>query len=57
MVKEVDALGGAMAAATDEAGIPPHISLPDAAPGLVELWPLIQPAERREIEPGVIARA
>ncbi|MDP1604841.1 MAG: 3'-5' exonuclease, partial [Legionella sp.] len=25
-------------------------SLPDAAPGLVELWPLIAPAERREIE-------
>jgi ATP-dependent helicase/nuclease subunit A len=35
---------------TDEAGIPPHISLPDAAPGLVELWPLIAPAERKEIE-------
>ena len=35
---------------TDTAGIPPHISLPDAAPGLVELWPLIAPAERREIE-------
>jgi len=34
----------------DEAGVPPHISLPDAAPGLVELWPLIAPAERREIE-------
>ena len=35
---------------TDEAGAPPHISLPDAAPGLVELWPLIAPAERKEIE-------
>ena len=35
---------------TDEAGIPPHISLPDAAPGLVELWPLVAPAERKEIE-------
>jgi ATP-dependent helicase/nuclease subunit A len=35
---------------TDEGGVPPHISLPDAAPGLVELWPLIAPAERREIE-------
>jgi ATP-dependent helicase/nuclease subunit A len=35
---------------TDEAGVPPHIALPDAAPGLVELWPLIAPAERREIE-------
>ena len=35
---------------TDEAGIPPHVSLPDAAPGLVELWSLIAPAERKEIE-------
>jgi len=26
------------------------MSLPDAAPGLVELWPLIKPAERKEIE-------
>ena len=26
------------------------MSLPDAAPGLVELWPLIAPAERKEIE-------
>ncbi len=34
----------------DEAGIPEHQPLPDAAPGLVELWPLIAPAERREIE-------
>jgi ATP-dependent helicase/nuclease subunit A len=35
---------------TDEAGIPPHMSLPDAAPGLVELWPLVASAERKEIE-------
>jgi ATP-dependent helicase/nuclease subunit A len=35
---------------TDDAGVPPHMSLPDAAPGLVELWPLIEPAERKEIE-------
>ena len=35
---------------TDEAGIPPHMSLPDAAPGLVELWPLVAPADRKEIE-------
>src|SRR3974390_3404780 len=35
---------------TDEAGIPPHVSLPDAAPGLVELWSLSAPAERKEIE-------
>jgi len=35
---------------TDEAGVPPHTSLPNAAPGLVELWPLIEPAEKREME-------
>ncbi len=35
---------------TDEAGVPPHTSLPDAAPGLVELWPLIEPAEKKEME-------
>jgi ATP-dependent helicase/nuclease subunit A len=35
---------------TDDAGIPEHRSLPGAAPGLVEVWPLTAPAERREIE-------
>jgi ATP-dependent helicase/nuclease subunit A len=35
---------------TDDIGIPEHQPLPDAAPGLVEIWPLIKPAERREIE-------
>ncbi len=35
---------------SDEAGVPPHSSLPDAALGLVEIWPLIAPAERKEIE-------
>ena len=35
---------------TDAVGIPKHESLPNAAPGLVEIWPLIKPAERREIE-------
>jgi ATP-dependent helicase/nuclease subunit A len=35
---------------TDVVGIPKHESLPDAAPGLVELWPLIEPAEKKEIE-------
>ena len=34
----------------DVAGVPKHESLPDAAPGLVELWPLIEPAEKKEIE-------
>ena len=35
---------------TDEVGIPEHLVLPEAAPGLVELWPLVEPAEKREIE-------
>jgi ATP-dependent helicase/nuclease subunit A len=35
---------------TDEIGIPKHESLPEVAPGLVEIWPLIEPAERRETE-------
>ena len=34
----------------DEVGIPPHEALPDAAPGLVELWPLLEPAEKKQIE-------
>jgi len=35
---------------TDTIGIPKHESLPDAAPGLVELWPLIKPDGRKEME-------
>jgi ATP-dependent helicase/nuclease subunit A len=35
---------------TDESGVPPHIALPDAAPGLVEIWPAEKPANKREIE-------
>jgi len=35
---------------TDEAGIPPHIAVRDQSPGLVELWPLIEPDEKIEIE-------
>jgi ATP-dependent helicase/nuclease subunit A len=35
---------------TDEVGIPKHESLPNAAPGLVELWPLIAPADKKEME-------
>ncbi len=30
--------------------LPQHRPLPDAAPGLVEIWPLTRPQERREIE-------
>jgi ATP-dependent helicase/nuclease subunit A len=35
---------------TDAAGIAPHLALPDAAPGVVEIWPLMRPQDRREIE-------
>ena len=35
---------------TDEVGIPEHQALPDAAPGLVELWPLLMAEDKREIE-------
>jgi ATP-dependent helicase/nuclease subunit A len=35
---------------TDVVGIPEHLTLPEAAPGLVELWPLIEPAEKKDIE-------
>jgi ATP-dependent helicase/nuclease subunit A len=35
---------------TDEGGIPPHIAVREKSPGLVELWPLIEPDEKREIE-------
>ncbi len=36
---------------TDNDGIPPHIALPDAAPGLVELWDTIKPEKKRPIDP------
>ena len=35
---------------TDAVGIPEHLSLPGAAPGLVELWPLIAAADKKEME-------
>ncbi len=34
----------------DAVGVPRHEWLPDAAPGLVEIWPLIEPADKKEIE-------
>jgi ATP-dependent helicase/nuclease subunit A len=37
---------------TDESGIPPHESLPGAAPGLVELWPLIAPKKKDDEKEG-----
>jgi ATP-dependent helicase/nuclease subunit A len=35
----------------DEHGIAPHLALQDAAPGFVELWPIVKPDEREAIEP------
>ncbi|MEJ2623321.1 MAG: double-strand break repair helicase AddA [Pseudolabrys sp.] len=35
---------------TDEIGIPEHQALPDTAPGLTEIWDLIKPADKKEIE-------
>jgi ATP-dependent helicase/nuclease subunit A len=35
---------------TDEIGIPEHQALPDTAPGLVEIWDLMKPADKKEIE-------
>jgi len=35
----------------DRAGIPPHMPLEDAAPGFVELWPIIAPEQRPERDP------
>src|SRR5215467_16082696 len=40
----------AMSVTSDAAGVAPHLSLPDAAPGLVEIWPVVQPQVRNEIE-------
>ncbi len=34
----------------DGDGVPPHIALPDAPPGLVEIWEPLQPDERGAIE-------
>ena len=35
---------------TDAVSVATHESLPDAAPGVVEIWPVMQPQERRAIE-------
>ena len=35
---------------SDKGGFPPHIALPDAPPGVVEIWEPFKPDERREIE-------
>jgi ATP-dependent helicase/nuclease subunit A len=36
---------------TDEAGISAHLALPDAAPGFVEIWPLVEPDKKDPVEP------
>jgi ATP-dependent helicase/nuclease subunit A len=35
---------------SDADGIPPHLALPEAAPGLVEIWETLKPEPKREIE-------
>ena len=40
----------AASVSSDSGGFPPHIALPDAAPGMVEIWEPAEPAERKEIE-------
>ena len=35
---------------TDTDGIPPHIAVRDQSPGLVELWPMIEPAAKTPVE-------
>jgi ATP-dependent helicase/nuclease subunit A len=35
---------------TDEAGMPRHLALPAAVPGVVEIWPMIEAEPRAEIE-------
>jgi ATP-dependent helicase/nuclease subunit A len=35
---------------TDAGGIPPHIALPEARPGLVEIWPCVVGKRREEVD-------
>jgi ATP-dependent helicase/nuclease subunit A len=49
-VDQVFAQPAAFAGLSAEEGAIAHVSLPDAAPGLVEIWDLIKPASKREIE-------
>jgi ATP-dependent helicase/nuclease subunit A len=35
---------------SDADGVPPHLALPEAAPGLVEIWETLKPEPKREIE-------
>ncbi len=46
-----EVLRGIFASVTaDKDGVPPHVALENAAPGLVEIWPLVTPEEKHEIE-------
>jgi ATP-dependent helicase/nuclease subunit A len=40
----------AASVSSDAGGFPPHLALPDALPGVVEIWEPETPDERREIE-------
>jgi ATP-dependent helicase/nuclease subunit A len=40
----------AASVSSDAGGFPPHLALPDALPGVVEIWEPEKPEERREIE-------
>jgi ATP-dependent helicase/nuclease subunit A len=35
---------------SDEAGMPSHLALPAAVPGVVEVWPMIEPEPKAEME-------
>jgi ATP-dependent helicase/nuclease subunit A len=41
---------GASVTSDSEGGIPPHIALPDAPPGMAEIWDTIKPEKRDPIE-------
>ncbi len=49
-VDEVFAQPHALQGLTADAVAPVHLALPDAAPGLVEIWPLIKPDKTTDIE-------
>src|SRR5215813_1980369 len=49
-VDEVFGRPEAFAGLSAEEGAIAHVSLPDAAPGLVEIWDTTKPADKREIE-------
>ncbi len=50
-VDEVFAHGDiSLSVVSDSDCVPPHIALPDAAPGLVEIWDTTKPEDKREIE-------